>query len=316
MNNVFKEIIGQEPAKNKLQFFLDSYNTKGYVPPILFTAAKGQGKTEIAKAFGRRLLTKEGETRPKRFLEINCSRLSTVSAFYDDAISKVSSGQEVTLFFDESSEIPKSITFCLLTILNTNSGGKNYYDFGNGQMIEFDLRKITWLFATSEPHKMFHALIDRLEHIDLVGYSEEEMSQILKLKMKGISVDPMAEKDIVSVLRGNARDATQWAEKLIMKAAQNNSKTITLGMWNDMKAQFGVLPLGLVHSELRILECLRESCGSRITDLAARTGLTRQAIQGKFETYLLNKKLIKTESSIRKLTPDGIRYLQSLEKKS
>ena len=53
--NLFKNIIGQDAAKRKLSFFIQSYETKGHIPHVLFTAPKGTGKTMLAKEFARNL---------------------------------------------------------------------------------------------------------------------------------------------------------------------------------------------------------------------------------------------------------------------
>ena len=73
--------------------------------------------------------------------------------------------EEATFIFDESSEIPHDISMALLTILNPNTKKRNKFTYNE---IEYnvDFRRITFIFATTEPQHMFHALIDRLERVD------------------------------------------------------------------------------------------------------------------------------------------------------
>ena len=71
--NMFNNIIGQDAAKRKLSFFIQSYETKGHIPHVLFTAPKGTGKTMLAKELGRNLLDPD-TLKPKAFLELYYSQ--------------------------------------------------------------------------------------------------------------------------------------------------------------------------------------------------------------------------------------------------
>ena len=79
---MFPDIVGQDKAKKKLQFFHRGYEASGIIPQLMFIAPKGCGKTTLAKANGRQLKSSEtGKT--KRFLEINCSTIKNVKQFFN-----------------------------------------------------------------------------------------------------------------------------------------------------------------------------------------------------------------------------------------
>ena len=118
----FKGLIGQTKAKRKLDFHLDNFDATKILPHMMFIAPKGCGKTMLAKAVGRNLLSAEPTTRttidefgdrntvevpagkaPKRFLEVNCSSIKSVPQFVEGLLMERIMNKEVTVLFDEAS---------------------------------------------------------------------------------------------------------------------------------------------------------------------------------------------------------------------
>ena len=64
----FPDIIGQEKAKRKLEFYRDGYKATSVIPNLMFIAPKGCGKTLIAKELGKNLV-KRDEPKAKSFVE-------------------------------------------------------------------------------------------------------------------------------------------------------------------------------------------------------------------------------------------------------
>lgn len=308
MSNRFDRIIGQEKVKKRLEFFLEAQNKSRISPHILFVAPRGSGKTLIAQTYASNLLNSEGKKR--KLITINCSSLTRLKQFVNDILVPHVSGKEITILFDEASEIPRDITMALLTILNPNPENRNSFAYGDFN-VEFDFRNVTFLFATTEAHKIFHALIDRLERLDLQEYTLENLSDIVqKATDSSISKDTLSE--VAKVLRGNARKATQMANHIRNYMAAKEKKQFDAKDWKLFCDQMGINPLGLSPLEINVMRCLAEKAETTLTNLSAKTHMTRQTLQRDTEVYLQKLNLIEVTPTGRKLTPQGRSYLESV----
>jgi len=207
----FENIIGQDAAKKALRFRLENYNRSGILPHLLFNAPKGCGKTLLARTVGKALKGPDGS--PKRFVEINCASVKNLKQFCETFLLQHVADKDVTVHLDEASELPKDVEMALLTILNPNDTDKTtfaYEDF----LLDFDFRRQTFLFSTTEAHQMFGALKDRLKRVDLQVYSKQDLQGIIALNLKKakIKFNNSVLPEIATVLRGNARQAVSMAK--------------------------------------------------------------------------------------------------------
>jgi len=306
---LFPDIIGQTNAKRVLDFFCRGFEKTNRIPHLMFVAPKGCGKTTMAKAVARRLKAIDTE---KKYYEINCSTLRNVNQFFNQICIQYKQDRQATILFDECSEIPKDVTMALLTILNPNPEHRTSFAYED-YSIDFDFRRLSFMFATTETQSVFHALMDRLERVDLEEYSLEEMGKIVNLNLD-LDIDEKALQDISSVLRGNARAAQKMAQKIESYCEQNNIKTFTLKDWQNLSKILSIYPLGLNITEILILNILKDSKDSSLTNLSAKTGLSKHAIQRDFEIYLQKHSLMEITTAGRNITPKGREYLTLLGK--
>lgn len=305
----FDKIIGQEKVKKRLNFFIEAQNSSLLSPHILFVAPRGCGKTLLAQTYASNLINSENKKR--KLITINCSSLVRLKQFVNDVLLPYVVGKEVTILFDEASEIPRDITMALLTILNPNKENKNSFSYADLNM-DFDFKKVTFLFATTEAHKIFHALMDRLERIDLEEYSPTNLATIVKNNVTSNIADQVID-EVSKVLRGNARKATQMANHINLYLSASNAKSFDIKDWNDFSVKMGILPLGLSPLELKVLQTLGEKSETTLTNLSAKTHMTRQSLQRDLESHLQRLNLIEVTPTGRKLTIQGKNYLESLK---
>ena len=306
----FPDIIGQDTAKRALNFHLNGHDRTNVLPHLLFVAQKGGGKTTLAKATARKLMSVDDPKKPKPFLELNCSTIKNVKQFFNQIIIPHVHNQECTVLFDEASELPRDVEMALLTICNPNPNHWNTFSFED-YVVDFDFRRQSFMFATTEAQSIFYALVDRCERIDLEEYTYDELGKIVQLNRPDVAFEDGLLEEIATVLRGNARAA----QKMAMHIHSYLGERIKFfrSDWNELKYALGILPLGLSRLELQILNVLyAKPNGASLTFLSANTGLSTECIRRDFEMFLQKQGLMEIGRGGRKITAGGQRYLKEL----
>ena len=310
----FDNIIGQDSAKKKLEFFINGYDASGIIPHLMFVAPKGSGKTMLAKQLGRNLTARHDEDRlgrPKKFLEINCSTLKSVKQFFNQIVIPHIHEKECTILFDEASELPKDVTMALLTVLNPNSENRTSFSYED-YTVDFDFSRQSFMFATTEAQSIFHALMDRTERIDLEEYSYNQLGQIVARVCVGKTFEDGVLDRVATVLRGNARAAQKMANNIVIFLKSKKKKNFTNKHWIELSNQLGILPLGLNPIEVQVLRHLSEKKDCSLTHLSAKTGLSKACLQRDFEMYLQKMNLMEITTAGRAITSKGQKYLEGL----
>ena len=307
----FPSIVGQEKAKARLGFYLEKHPHSHFVPNILFIAPKGCGKTLMAKAFAQNLWSFEKDHEPKDFIEINCAQIKNAKHFFNSVVTPYVIGKEVTILFDEASELPEDVQMILLSILNPNQEKLNSFTFEDC-IFEFNFYLQTFLFATTEAQDLKEALLDRLVRVDLEPYSFASLAEILSLKLQGVTFEDGLLEKIAPVLRGNGRQAQLMANDIRSYLDAKDSENFNLADWDSFKRSLGLNPLGLNAIEIQILKILNGKTHCSLTNLSAITGLTRECLQKDFEMYLQKLGLMEIRPiKGRSLSLKGREYLKS-----
>ena len=282
----FDKLVGQISVKKKLGFYLEAYNSTSIVPFLNFVGAKGLGKTEFAREFGRNILNAEGDKRT--FVEINSSTVKGVSQFFEQIYLPFILDKEVTIFFDEAHALPKEVIMVFLSIFNTESGHEKTI-IHKETSYTFDFKKHSFLFATTESDKIFAPFKDRLITVDFDNYSQSDLSQIFLNNLQNITFEADALDYISSTFRGNARNCVQRVKDVQFYSASRNVNNFSINEIKDLCDTLGILPEGCTQIEWRILNILRKEGRQSLQGLSARTGLSRSSIQKDHENYLLSR---------------------------
>lgn len=307
--NPFDEIVGQASTKRTLDFYNNVYKSGGVIPTQTFIAPKGCGKTMLAEAFGKRLFLESGGTKHCHVL--NCSAIKNLDQFIAQFAIEHLVDRECTVIFDECSELPKKLTMALLTMLAPNKRNKNSFSYED-YVIDIDFKKHTFVFATSEPHKVFHALMDRTKRVELEEYSVDDIGEIML--MQDVDIDSTILEKTALTCRGNARSAVQRAKDMLSLLKTTDETMFKQSHWDQLKDIFDIKPLGMSKSEIKVLRVLAERPdGTSLTRLSACTGFTKAALQQDIEMYPMSHGLLAIETSGRVITPKGITFLKALD---
>jgi Holliday junction resolvasome RuvABC ATP-dependent DNA helicase subunit len=298
----YSEIVGQEKTKAKLNFLLEGFEQTRIMPHLLFVAPRGCGKTMIAQETARIM------NRQKNVI-VNCSTIKNVKSFLNQIMLPFVYDKDTTIIFDEASELPRDVTMALLTILNPNTNNQNEFTFEDGTYT-FRFNQNSFIFCTTEAQKIFHALADRLYRIDMEDYSYISLGKIIQnnLKSKSQFIELDFIDEVASVCRGNARQAQSMANQISSYLSSKNSNKLTSGGWSEIKGKLSIYPLGLSEIELNIIKILKEHGEVRLTNLSAKTNLTKDMLQKNVEMYLMRNNLIEIRPTGRALTKKGHDY--------
>jgi Holliday junction resolvasome RuvABC ATP-dependent DNA helicase subunit len=301
----YSEIVGQEKTKAKLNFLLEGFEQTKIMPHLLFVAPRGCGKTMIAQETAKIM------NRQKNVI-VNCSTIKNVKSFFNQVMLPFVYDKDTTIIFDEASELPRDVTMALLTILNPNQNNSNEFSFEDGTYT-FHFNLNSFIFCTTEAQKIFHALLDRLYRIDMQDYSFVELGSIIKnnLKSSKLDINDSIIQDVSSVCRGNARQAQSMANQISSYLKSKKYNELTSEGWKDIKSKLSIYPLGLSEIELNVIKILKEHGEVRLTNLSAKTNLTKDMLQKNVEMYLVRNSLIEIRPTGRALTKKGHEYHES-----
>lgn len=299
---MFENMIGQPQIKSTLQFYVEAAQNGGIIPPVLFTGARGLGKTEFAREFSKNL--------KKPILEINCSTIKNNRQFFEQIFVPIVMNNDVVLIFDECHSLPKDLQNAFLTVFNVEKGFRKHFEW-DGSSMEFDFSRQSYLFATTEPDKIFAPLKDRFEEIDFRPYSSDEMAKILSGRTDWVEFQDSVLDKIVPTLRGNARSAVKRAKQICLYCEGKNNHKFGQAEWKDMCDTLGITADGLSNSEIQILSVLKQRGACTLAMLSAVTGFSRTALQRDIEMHLLRKGFMRIDGK-REITGAGVNALEKL----
>jgi len=299
------DVIGQEDAKRKLSFFVNSHCKETPFPTLLFTGSQGLGKTymseKVAKALGRELV------------EINCGSISTAKDFMDKVwMGQIFRGGDKprTLLLDEAHKLSFEVTTLLLSFLNPNSENKNIVSFSDYDF-EYNFHTANIIFATTDAHMMFKPLLNRCTEIYFNKYTDGEVYKILNMYLPKTTLK-CDKTEISEACRGRARDAFILSQNVKRYCVMNKTNKLEQEGWNDIKSLFGIHSKGLNSQEFHFLKMLSEYAPISSKNLAIKLGINVNNIEEELEIRPRELGLIESTSRGRALTEIGRVYVGSL----
>ena len=299
---MFKDLVGQDKVKNKLKFFAKGKQTRGYLPAILMNGAAGLGKTAFATSFARHLKAP--------LVEINCGALKNDASFFEGYFMNYIADKEVTVLMDECHELPEKLMTLFLTVFNPEGVERKTLEWDEHRF-EFNFRKQTFLFATTEAHQLFRPFKTRLNKVDFTEYNVEDLTTIMQQKIEDVVFDDEALACVGRTFRGNARSAIVRATEIDLHCEVMGKRSFDMDDWAALSETLDILPHGLTATEKAVLDILRARGKCTLQMLSAATGLSRAAVQQEAELHLLKEGLMKIDGK-REITQKGQDLLEEL----
>jgi Holliday junction resolvasome RuvABC ATP-dependent DNA helicase subunit len=156
-------------------------------------------------------------------------------------------------------------------------------------------------------------LRDRLTTIEFADYNTNELKEIFQKALPNIEFDEEALSMLSETSRGNARSCVLRAKEVKLYADRFEITRFTKEDAEKLFYILDILPYGLNRIEWQILNILRKEGSCTLSMLAAKTGLSRTAIQRDFELYLIRKGFISIDN-VRYITSNGCKVLELVKK--
>ena len=308
--DIFDMFVGQDGTKKQLNYLFDTWTKSCLFPNMIFVAPRGHGKTAFATQLGEEM---EKHRNVKRFVPKTACSWKNLEQFMADVISRDVVGGECTILIDECHYLPMDVQTAMLTMLADTSTNLNTFAYGDSDVV-IDLKRHTFLFATTEPHKVFHALMARLDRVELEHYSPKELGDIIKRSIPKAKFATGVISKIADCLRDNPRFAVRIGNRIFDYLVANKKKILNLSDWKFLSGRLNIKPLGLTLTEIRLLEALSEGVEFSLTHLASKLDMDNSAIRGNVELFLLKKSLMQIKPTGRSLTTKGREYLENYVK--
>lgn len=301
---IMSEVVGQEKLKRKFNFHIKPFAKNGIFPSTLLNASMGEGKTMILKSLAKEL--------GKKTAIINCASVKNANVFVEQVYQPyLSSGEPFTILADEFQVLDKTTQSLLLTMLTPNKEMFNETSHtinGVSIPIRYDMRKHTFLAATTNIENLLQPLVDRFRVHAIEKYTEEDLRTILKKEVSDLFITESVMSDILRYIRVNPRSCIMFAQDIRQACLGEGTKVFNQNMWEDFKYTLGLRLYGIDALEENLLRILNDHpAGIRLTNLAANLRLDNKTVQ-RIERYLMYHDLMLNLNGVRTLTKKGKEY--------
>lgn len=308
----FDGLIGQESVKKRLSIYLATYKQSGSIPFFNFIAGAGFGKTQFCRTFRENMERPKGGRPP--LLEVNAASIKNAKAFFEH-IYPDWSNHKAFLFLDEAHNLPNDLQEILLTVLNTEKNKVRSITFQD-EYYEFDFNSLCIALGTTDQQKLKKPFRDRFTDISFENYTQDQLFMIFRNSLKKeIFIRKEIVTEIISRFRGNPRDAVKKADDLFLFCSACGISEVNKAVWDDFCDYMGIMPYGLNHGEIQVLNAIGKSGSCSLNAITSITGLSRSAIQNDYECHLIRRRLMDIDGH-RRLTPLGIALYRELQKTS
>ncbi|TPI01587.1 Holliday junction branch migration DNA helicase RuvB [Mycoplasma struthionis] len=305
----FEDFIGQNKITSTLKVMLNAAKAqKKPVDHILFYGPPGLGKTSLAKIIANETNSKIIYVQGP-MLEKKSDILTLFSSINENDI----------IFIDEIHGINKNIEEMLYSALEDKVIDVVLGVDGDKKIMRMQLKNFSLIGATTKFQNISKPLKDRFGYVGkLLPYEENEIEKIIEksaLRNK-INIDNQAINFIAKHSRQTPRIANNLLKRVNDFAIYSNEKIINLKTVKETFKYLDIYLYGLYIPQIEYLKTLNLTFNKKTASLEAISSIIkddRYTIINEIEPLLLIHKLIEKTPRGRKITQEGIKYLETIQ---
>lgn len=302
------EMIGRKQEKKTIKMMIDSAKGRGeVVDHILFYGPPGLGKTTFAFAIANEIGS-----------SIRITSGPAIERQGDLAAILTNLKENDVLFIDEIHRLSRVVEEILYPAMEDRALDIVMGKGPSAKTIRLNLEPFTLIGATTQIGKISSPMRDRFGLIQRLDFfDDEDMIEILKRasSLWSIDVNEDALKLLSLASRGTARIGLRLLRRVRDFAESSNQKSVNSDTVNSTMKLLGIDDLGLESIDREILRVIFFNFDGGpvgVSTLAASVSEEISTILDVHEPYLMKCGLIKRTSRGRVLTPNGIKYVQSI----
>ncbi len=305
----FKNIVGQESAKERIKDILLGAAVDGFFPTLLVVGPPGWGKSFFMKAL--RDIVRD-VLKYKTLFAVRGDGLGTKTEFIEELLIPKFHGQKSIVICDEFHEAAKGVQSFIRSMLEPSAEREARHVPYNDSEITFDPFLNSFIIATNKVDELDAAFLSRFERIDLEPFSASELEEIL---YNGLRADNLIFHDstlrmIAECNRGSARDIVHWINAIRRRVIVQEKKTINRADCMAVIKSRKTYPKGVTSLELKTLLHLEARGPLQLKELAAMNQ-SSSTEQDANEKFLRQRGFITTDVK-RVLTNAGRVFLAEL----
>ncbi len=247
--SAWKEYVGQENIKKNLQILLSAAKGRNHPPEhLLFYGPAGLGKTTLAY-----LIAKETGSQMKVTSGPAIEKVGDLASI----LTNLSPGD--ILFIDEIHRLNRNIEEILYPAMESGALDIIIGKGPSARTIQLELPPFTLIAATTKIAMLSTPLRSRFSGgvFRLEFYTEDEIAQILSRSAKILGVN--AEKKAIEEIAKRSRFTPRTANYLLKRSrdfTEVHNKPFDEKAVMEALALLGVDPLGLIPSDIKLLEAI------------------------------------------------------------
>ena len=294
----FAQFIGNEKAIKLAKTLISSSKTRGgNMRDIGIFGSSGTGKTTLSRIIANEL--------GASFNYYNGSSLiknEDVFRIINNSIVGKENNDRVVILIDEAHAMEDVCQDTFLSVLSERIVSRKLERFRINTLV-------TFIFATTHQSLLRETIANRMVHLNMKEYSNEEKAKISERYVKGNNLEITKQaSDILGKITNHARDCVSICDTCIDVMSPKHKRTITEGIVKEAMDLLEIDENGLNEKMRLYLKYIAESekGAMGLETLSKKLFMDKKSVVDTVENVLLRKNFVEVEPRGRKITAKGM----------